>query len=177
MRRSSRSLAAVLTTALVSTVGPQIIAAPAGADERAVAGVTAPAPAASTESTNSPSEAVERALLERINDERASAGLDGLGSDPALVDVARGWSDTMATSAGLAHNPNLRSQVSGVTRWTRLAENVGVGSDVEGLHDAFMSSKGHRGNVLGDFDNLGVGVRMADEEIWVTVVFVQPPNG
>ncbi len=100
MRRSSRSLAAVLTTALVSTVGPQIIAAPAGAHERAVAGVTAPAPAASTESTISPSEAVERALPERINDERASAGLDGLGSDPALVDVARGWSDTMAKSPG-----------------------------------------------------------------------------
>ncbi|MDQ3304698.1 MAG: CAP domain-containing protein [Actinomycetota bacterium] len=173
MRRRSRSLVAVLTTALVSLVGPQIIAAPAGAHERAASQVKASAPAASTESSPSRSVAAEQAFLERINDERASAGLDGLGSDPALVDVARSWSETMATSAGLAHNPNLRAQVSEATGWTRLAENVGVGSDMEGLHDAFMSSKGHRRNVLGDFGSVGVGVRMAGGEIWVTVVFVQ----
>lgn len=57
--------------------------------------------------------------------------------------------------------------------WTSVGENVGVGSSVDQIHDAFMSSSSHRSNVLGgDFDLVGIGVISSGGQLWVTVVFV-----
>ncbi len=44
---------------------------------------------------------------------------------------------------------------------------------VEALHRGFMASAGHRRNILGDFDRVGVGVTDADGRLWVTVDFVR----
>jgi uncharacterized protein YkwD len=51
-------------------------------------------------------------------------------------------------------------------------ENVGVGSTVEGLQDAFMASPPHRENILrSTFDHVAIGMASVDGHLWVTVIF------
>lgn len=121
----------------------------------------------------------EEAELYRLtNEARAASGLPALGDDRLAAAVARDWARTMADGATLRHNPDLAQQVTErVTRdWTRLGENVGVGPGARPIHDAFMASSGHRGNVLGDYNRVGVGAaRSGDGRLWVTVVFLKAP--
>lgn len=170
MTRPSRAVVAVLTAALLSLVAPSFVAAPAGAHPRSQADISA---TARRSSPPRPATAA-RSILKLINHERAAAGLDELTVDPALAEIAATWSKRMARSNRLAHNPSLRAQVSeAAPGWRRLGENVGVGSDVTTLHRAFMASAGHRGNVLGNFDRIGIGVVVANGRTWVTVDFVR----
>jgi uncharacterized protein YkwD len=51
-------------------------------------------------------------------------------------------------------------------------ENVGVGSTVDGLQDAFMASPPHRENILRSaFDHVAIGMASVDGHLWVTVIF------
>jgi hypothetical protein len=84
----------------------------------------------------------------------------------------------MADRHSLQHNPNLVAQTdSRVTnQWTRLGENVGFGPDAPAIFNAFMNSPGHRNNILGDYNRIGVGsVRDGAGLLWVAVVFVKGP--
>ena len=76
-----------------------------------------------------------------------------------------------------------------VPSWQRLAENVGVGgmrsscslsdlrtntdSVVVALHNAFVASSGHYANMVGDFNQVGIGVHIDSDELWVTVRFAK----
>jgi len=81
----------------------------------------------------------------------------------------------MQAAGEIYHNPNLANVTSG---WSALAENVGVGPDVARLHDAFMDSAGHKKNILGNYNYVGIGVvRETETKIWVTVVFMRGPDG
>jgi len=72
------------------------------------------------------------------------------------------------------HNPNLAAATSD---WLGLGENVGVGASVGSLHEAFMRSPGHRDNILGDYNYVGVGVAEgSDNLLWVTVIFMRGPE-
>lgn len=123
--------------------------------------------------------AEELAFSQRINASRANAGLGGLTVNLALTRVARTWSDRMAADGDISHNPQVANQVEG--DWTRLGENVGFSSRsgttgaefVSRLHTAFMESPGHRANIMGDFNQVGVGVRMTGDTMWVTVNFMK----
>ena len=131
--------------------------------------------------------AEENSLVGKINAERADRGLAGLTVNLELTGVARAWSDEMASAGRMWHNPQLGAQVDG--DWTRLGENVGYSTSsgatpaelVQRLHVAFMNSPGHRANVLGDFNQVGVGVRISGSTMWVTVNFSKAstvvPNG
>jgi uncharacterized protein YkwD len=56
--------------------------------------------------------------------------------------------------------------------WSVAGENVGVGASLEGLQRAFMESPVHSRNVLnGSFDHAAIGVVVAYDRIWITVVF------
>ena len=60
--------------------------------------------------------------------------------------------------------------------WEIVAENVGVGYDVDSIHTAFMRSATHRSNILNaDVTELGVGVVVTpDARIWVVEIFRRP---
>lgn len=170
MSRSSRARAAVLFAGLSILVGPSLVASPAGAHPQPEAG----AKVSVTAKGSSSSRSTAQAFLELINDERAAVGLDELTRDPALAKITRAWSTKMASAGRLAHNPDLADQVAtAAPGWQRLAENVGTGSGVDELHAAFMASDGHRRNILGDFDRIGVGVKVTNGRVWVTVDFLQ----
>ncbi len=117
----------------------------------------------------------ESSFLAKMNAERSGRGLAPVEMYWDLVDDARAHSRRMADENNLYHNPNLAAVTTG---WITLGENVGVGPTVDALHAAFMDSAGHRANILGDFNYVGVGVvAEADTKLWVTVVFMRGPEG
>lgn len=115
----------------------------------------------------------EQGFVNKINEERMARGLRPLIFDLKIRDVARTWTDHMATTNDFSHNPNYADQMP--AGWSTAAENIAWGSGtsgtVESLHQAFMNSSGHRANILGDFTRVGVGVTVADGKMWVTEDF------
>jgi len=117
-------------------------------------------------------------FFNRTNAARAQNGLAPLQWDEAAANVARGWSSQMAASQTLSHNGSLSDDITNTVTgdWTRIGENVGYGPSVGSLQNAFMNSPGHRANVLGDYNRVGIGVvRDGSGTIWVTLDFVKGP--
>ena len=114
----------------------------------------------------------EAAFVDKLNQLRSSRGLRALAPNADLTRVARAWSATMASAGSISHNPSLAQQ--GPSNWVRLGENVGVGMEVQGLHDAFVNSPTHLKNMVdAGFDAVGVGVvRDGAGKIFVTVNFM-----
>ena len=115
----------------------------------------------------------ENDFVDRVNEARAGRGLAPLATHADVADVARRWSGRMRSENRLSHNPNLANEVK--VDWEKLAENVGVGPDVNTIHQAFMNSSAHRTNILDPaFTHIGVGVVTGDDgKLWVTEVFVR----
>lgn len=135
-----------------------------------------------------------------LNDARQAEGLRPLTRDPGLDAVATEWSGHMATTFArtgvvirpgvkehtvapdcevdaLCHRPNLAEAVGTVEpNWRSAGENVGTGGEVQSLHNAFMNSKGHRDNIMGDYNRAGVGVVISGTTIWVTFNFLKGPE-
>lgn len=119
----------------------------------------------------------ESDFVARTNAARAARGAGALTVNAELTAVARRWSGKMASANSLSHNPNLAREVT--ANWEKLAENVGFGSTVEDIHQAFMNSAAHRNNILdGALTHIGVGVVIDGEGgIWVTEVFMRLRGG
>ena len=113
----------------------------------------------------------ESDALALLNAERSANGLAPLAMHSDLTDDAQAWSQHLLAQGSLTHNPNLGSVTTG---WDKLSENVGVGVSIESLHAAFMSSSGHRRNILGDYNYVGIAVvEETSSKLWITVVFMK----
>jgi uncharacterized protein YkwD len=111
----------------------------------------------------------ERKFTKLINLARTSAG--DLRLDNELSKVAKVHTRDMVRTNSLHHSSSteLRNRI---TNWSSLGENVGVGSTVTSLHQAFMNSPAHKDNILhSTFRHVGVGVIKKDGRMWVTVIF------
>ena len=109
--------------------------------------------------------------LALLNAERRAAGLSPLTMHSDLIDDALAWTRHMQGQGSLSHNPNLAAVSA---NWEKLGENVGLGTSIAALHDAFMASSGHRGNILGDYDSVGIAVvEETPSKLWITVVFMK----
>ncbi|MEY2456347.1 MAG: hypothetical protein QOK06_1441, partial [Acidimicrobiaceae bacterium] len=120
----------------------------------------------------------EFSQFDLTNQSRSQNGLGALQYDAAASDVARAWAVQMSAAGTLSHNGNLASQIGSLVTndWTRIGENVGYGQSTTNLENAFMNSPGHRANILGDFNRVGIGsVRDASGTLWVVVDFVKGP--
>ncbi len=118
----------------------------------------------------------ERGFARRINDVRGIAKRGQLRLDPELSRAARLHTREMVKQDKLYHTPGDKLGRR-VTNWTVLGENVGVGGDVQSLHQAFMASPAHADNVLYDsFRHMGVGVIKDGDRMWVTVIFEAQTN-
>ena len=113
------------------------------------------------------------AWLTRINDLRATRGVAALIVDEQASTVAQQWTDHMASTSVLAHNPNVASQVSAPR--TSLGENVGYGGSVDEIFTAFVGSPGHYANLVNPaYDHVGIGHAVdATGRIWTTHVFAR----
>jgi peptidoglycan hydrolase-like protein with peptidoglycan-binding domain len=129
------------------------------------------APAGATPAANTPYAAVGDAsgYLSRLNSERAAHGLPSLIMRADLTQVAVSWSEHMAATGVLQHNPQL---ATAVTNWRAVGENVGDGPSIQDLDAAFMASPKHRDNILDPtYDDVGIGTVTRDGMIWITVDF------
>jgi Cysteine-rich secretory protein family len=115
---------------------------------------------------------IESQLLSLTNHDRAKHGLAPLQSSSTLVSIARSWSNHMASTGQLAHNPSLASQVSG---WSSLGENAAVAASAAQAEGLFMASAGHRANILqAKYNRIGIGVTVGKNgNYWFTVDFEQ----
>ncbi len=162
-------LASTAGLGTVVTAGP-VHAAPSGA-------------ACGTQSATAPLGAAEQEFVDRLNDLRRRNGRSTLVVNSTLSDRAREWSVYMAdrgalmharTSNGIPQSMDYVYQVGQIVpRWTRAAENVGYGSTPQRIHDAFVASSGHLDNMVGDHNQVGVGVETRGQTIWVTVRFAK----
>lgn len=126
-----------------------------------------------------------KTYIERLaNQERTERGKPVLRTVTGLRNISTNWSRAMARRQTLSHNPRRVRQVDSevTTRWRNLGENVGyAGAPGETnrqlarrVHRALMKSPGHRANILGDYNRIGVGTRIdAQGTLWVTQVFMK----
>jgi hypothetical protein len=130
---------------------------------------------------------VENCFYQAINRERAAVGHKALALKSDLTSIARRHSNWMAGDGTIYHadpssphykqGDNLAAEVSG--NWWAAGENVGMGPDCRSIHDAFMSSPGHRSNILDrSYNQVGVGVAYdSDGTVYVTEDFAGRPFG
>jgi uncharacterized protein YkwD len=105
------------------------------------------------------------------NQDRTSHAKTVLALDAKLSRYARHHSRAMAEAGYLYHSDDLAA-VLGNRDWSLGGENVGVGTTLDGLEQAFMASKDHRKNILRKtFDHVAIGIVKSDDVYWVTVIF------
>ncbi len=102
------------------------------------------------------------AVVDLVNDERASAGCDPVRTNDALTQAAEKHSKDMASQDYMAHEspdgttPDDRAQLEGYDALS--GENVAAGhGSPEDVMTGWMNSEGHRENIL-DCDNEVIGV-------------------
>jgi uncharacterized protein YkwD len=121
---------------------------------------------------------LEAKVLQAVNEYRASKGLPELRVNAKLVEEARKHSRAMAAGkAEFGHDGfEKRLEVAAIP-FSKAAENVGQN---QGFQDPaaravadWLSSKGHRANIEGDYDLTGVGVaRASDGTFLFTQIFL-----
>jgi len=96
-------------------------------------------------------------MLKLINASRVNNGLSKLKLNTRLSTEAKDHSTDMAASGQLFHSANLADLMH--WPWSKAAENIGCGESVHVVHNAFMASAEHKGNILDpDFRRVGIGV-------------------
>jgi uncharacterized protein YkwD len=106
----------------------------------------------------------ERQMVALVNRDRARAGLPPLAADPRLAAVARAHSRDMADHDFVGHvSPRTGTAMDRVHRGglapALVLENVGRAYGAEEAENGFLSSPGHRGNLLDPRARaLGVGI-------------------
>jgi hypothetical protein len=95
----------------------------------------------------------EQLLFDALNRERAAQSLPPLQWDEALAKAAHKHANRMAFYNLLSHQlndePDLQERLTEAgARFGSIAENIAVGASPETIHDGWMHSPGHRGNIL-----------------------------
>ena len=137
----------------------------------------------------------ERQMLDLINEERTSRGIDPLTLELRLNDASEDHSVWMDETSNFSHtgvggsDPGDRMrdagfQFSGSWTW---GENIayqsergapGISDDVVDLHTSLMNSPGHRANLLNpSFELIGIGIEEGDgrgfDAVYVTQNFAR----
>lgn len=129
-------------------------------------------------SANANVSAMEQAVLDLTNAERAKAGLKPLQFDAALQKSAKQKSADMATNHYFSHtsptygSPFDQMKMNGIT-YRAAAENIAMGQrSAQEVVTAWMNSAGHRQNILTpNFTHIGIGYD-ANGNYW-TQQFIQ----
>lgn len=108
--------------------------------------------------------AFEQQVVDLVNQERTSRGLPPLVIHYMLENAARAHSMDMGDHNFCRHDSSdgtswsTRIQQYGYTPFYGLAENVACGQATpQQVVSAWMGSSGHRANILGDYQQVGVG--------------------
>jgi hypothetical protein len=115
----------------------------------------------------------ESEFISKINSSRASAGLAPLTANGNLTSYARQHTAGMMEAGEIYHSSSAQLGAAGGSGWDKMGENVGKGQSPSSLHQAFMDSPGHKANILGDYNYVGVGTGSKDGYLYVTVIFMK----
>ncbi|MEA2573116.1 MAG: hypothetical protein QOH93_414 [Chloroflexia bacterium] len=106
----------------------------------------------------------EQAMLDLVNRERTSRGLEPLVMDPDLVLLARAHAEDMFKRGYFAHDtpegvdPFQRMDKANI-QYRLAGENLALAPTLDIAHNGLMNSPGHRANILKDgFRKVGIGV-------------------
>jgi len=115
-----------------------------------------------------------------LNQDRIANGLPALKLDPALCEIARAKSRDMNDKKYFSHTSPTYGTASQMLKhfgysFTSVGENIAHHATVEKSQAAFMSSTGHRRNILGSqWSKVGIGVwKDAQGFVYVTQLFVR----
>jgi uncharacterized protein YkwD len=131
--------------------------------------------AGSSRTVSLPSSGTVRELYDLANADRAANGLPPLAWNDKLGGLAQGWSEQMAASGQFRHsdlNATIRSPE--FREFSRLGENIlvgGCGMTAAQMEQAWMNSPGHRANILGAFNSIGIGLVCSGGRMWATQSF------
>jgi uncharacterized protein YkwD len=119
----------------------------------------------------------EHQLFNAANQERRAHGLPSLQWDEALANAARTHAQRMAQQGTISHQlsgePNLltRARADGA-HFSWISENVDEGSNAKAIHQSFMKSPRHQGNILdSDMDSIGVGIAERNGQLYAVEDF------
>ena len=117
---------------------------------------------------DSPSDAATFVRL--VNELRARQGAPALQVHPELEAKAAAWAGVMADARRIWHS----DLADGITaNWSGLAENVGMGGNIERLHEAFVASPRHYDNLIkASHEYVGIAVVEADGVLYVAQEFM-----
>lgn len=87
---------------------------------------------------------IEERMIININSERQNYGLSELTVDEALMAATRSHCAWMANNSKMVHARDCGR------------ENIAMGTDVDGCHNMWMKSSGHRKNILSHGTKIGV---------------------
>jgi uncharacterized protein YkwD len=112
----------------------------------------------------------QSAVQNELNADRRAHGRTALRSYSALNKKAQAWAERLARENRLYHS-TLSSGAPSC--WRALGENVGYGSSVAAVQDAYMRSDAHRANVLKTTWNwVGVGMAKNGSRVFTVQVFM-----
>jgi uncharacterized protein YkwD len=117
----------------------------------------------------------EAEFVQRVNALRSAEGVAGLRVDEELTVQARIWAAQMAEDGEISHAESLANGLT--SDWSKLGENVGMGTDVGNVQKAFIESPSHFGNILDPVStHIGVGVVVAEGRIFTAHRFMAGPK-
>jgi uncharacterized protein YkwD len=139
-----------------------------------------PAPTAPDNYTPVSVSAQEQLAANLLNQDRANNGLSALTLDPELCRIARIKSTDMYQNNYFAHQSPTLGNAGDLLRsngykFSGWGENIAHHANVTKAQAAFMSSDGHRKNILGSqWTKMGIGVALdANGFIYETQIFVR----
>ena len=142
--------------------------------------VATPAPSTDDDYTTGYVGMQEQIACLLLNQDRAANGLQPLKLDAALCSIARTKSEDMRNNRYFSHTSPTYGSASQMLKtfgyaFTAVGENIAHHATVEKSQAAFMSSAGHRRNILSaGWTKVGIGVATdANGFVYVTQLFVR----
>ena len=138
--------------------------------------------ASSSTRTVKPSGDVEEDILFYVNKFRKSKGLAALEMNEVLSVEARGHSRSMANGRTAFGHDGFEGRIDDISkklgRVSAAAENVAYGNlDAEAVVNGWIKSPGHRKNMLGNFNMIGIGTAKGKGNIiYFTQIFINKPT-
>ncbi len=124
--------------------------------------------------------AQEQTMLNLLNSDRKNGGLAALTHDPALSRIARIKSEDMRDGNYFAHESPTWGDVRAMLRafgysFSGASENIAHHANVDKAQAAFLSSPGHRANIMSAaWTKVGIGICFdRDGFIYATQIFAR----
>lgn len=111
-----------------------------------------------------PSPYDENTMLNLVNSERTSRGLEPLGVNEPARTVARAYATRMFAEGFFSHNDSegngpFNRLDDAKIKYAAAGENLALASNLEEAHQGLMNSPGHRANILNEnFRKVGIGI-------------------